>query len=88
MAHSPPTFNSSMPSAKPRFVAGAFIAAYPDVDQEAVLTALGKFPRSGNMAADLAKAHEMAGQRPSRPGKRQRSMRSEMEETYRRVNRR
>ena len=37
-------------------VAGAFIAAYPDVDQEAVFTALGKFPRSGNMAADLAKA--------------------------------
>ena len=71
-------------------VAGAFIAAYPDVDQEAVLTALGKFPRSGNMAADMAKAYEMAGQRPSRPSRKgaRRSMEAEMAETYRRVNRR
>ena len=32
MAHSPPTFNSFMPSARPRSSRVAFIAAYPDVE--------------------------------------------------------
>ena len=89
-AHSPQQHQQFYAERDAEVVANAFMAAYPDVDQEAVIAALAKIPRSGNMAADLAKAYEMAGQKPSRPSRKgqRRSMESEMAEVYQRVNRR
>jgi hypothetical protein len=90
MAHSPQHVQLFHAQREAEVVAGAFIAAYPDVDQEAVVAALSKIPKTGNYAQDLAKAYEMAGQRPSRPRSRntRRSMESEMRDTWNRVNRR
>ena len=50
MAHSPQQIQQFHAQREAEVVVGAFLAAYPDVDQEAAITALGKFPRSGNMA--------------------------------------
>ena len=87
-AHSPQEHQAFYAQRDAEVVASAFMAAYPDVDQEAVVAALSKFPRSGNMAADLAKAYEMAGRRPSRPSRKgaRRSMESEMSEVWSRLN--
>ena len=66
-AHAPAEIQQHMQLREAEVVANAYIAANPEVDQDAVVEALGKFPRSGNMAADMAKAIEMAAQKSSRP---------------------